>query len=99
MTWMTDQRERQGVEKVDGAVADFAARNADYVRDYANGNPEFGLWLALVDRRMGRAVGVTHRDIADWTWHDAFDDGVSPSEAAREALAADDTFGALFGDE
>jgi hypothetical protein len=62
-----------------------------------NNDPRFALWLKLVDRRMGRAIGLTHRDIGDWTWRDAFDDGVSPREAAFDALQADDTFGALFG--
>jgi hypothetical protein len=34
--------------------------------------------------------------MADWTWWDAYEDGMSPAEAARAALEEDDTFSALF---
>lgn len=93
MSWITDQRERQGAEKVDATLTKFATNHPAYIRENACGDREFGLWLYLVDRRIGF---LTHRDIADWHWRDAFDDGVSPTEAAREALSIDDTFSILF---
>lgn len=78
-------------------VADIIDRDGEkLMKRYNTGNVRFALWLSLVDRRMSNSVGVTHRDISDWTWADAFEDEMSPREAAREALAADDTFGAMF---
>ena len=46
----------------------------------------FTRWLANVDQHLLRMVGLTHRDIADQTWRDWFEDDVSPVHAAREAL-------------
>lgn len=46
----------------------------------------FERWLAKVDYHITRIVGLTHRDIADWTWYDAWADGVSSLEAAQTAL-------------
>lgn len=53
------------------------------------GDDVFGIWLILVNRAL-RPVSVGHRDLADWGWRDAFDGGMSPGDAAREALAADE---------
>lgn len=97
MSWIDVQREAIGSKNVDGLLTKFALNHPTYVRENAGGDREFGLWLFMVDRKMRRLVGIGHRDIADWHWHDAFDDGVSPSEAARDALGADDTFSELFG--
>jgi len=36
-----------------------------YVTEYANGDADFALWLALVDLRLARQVWLSHRDIAD----------------------------------
>jgi hypothetical protein len=52
----------------------------------------FDDWLRYVDMHMVRAVGLNHRDIADWTWYDAYEAGVSPVDAAREAIEADGLF-------
>lgn len=60
------------------------------------GNDYFGLWLLFVNRAL-RPLGVGHRDLADWTWRDGFDDGMRPAEAAREALAQDDIGQLLVG--
>lgn len=57
---------------------------------------DFEIYLALVDHIMGKTVGVTHRDIADWNWFDAFEGEVPPREAIQDALAEDDTYGVLF---
>lgn len=96
MTWL----DAQPAEKVDASLADLRAtggeRWAQRVAD-VDGDERFALWLLLVDQRMQRAVGVTHRDIGDWTWRDAYDGGYSPREAMREGLEADDTYSALFG--
>lgn len=57
----------------------------------------FDQWLRLVDRIMGGLVGLTHSDIADWAWYDAWEGGESPRVAAISALQDDDTFSALGG--
>ncbi|ASZ75254.1 hypothetical protein PBI_MISSWHITE_88 [Mycobacterium phage MissWhite] len=48
----------------------------------------FERWLAGVDRVIGSMTGgLTHRDIADQTWHEWWADEYTPAMAAREALA------------
>lgn len=46
----------------------------------------FQQWLAAVDRALTAKVGLTHRDIADQTWHDWYDADYTPRQAMREAL-------------
>lgn len=57
---------------------------------------DFEIYLAIVDFMMGKTVGVTHRDIADWAWYDAFEDEVPPKDAVLEALQSDDVYSSLF---
>jgi hypothetical protein len=92
MSWLDDQP----AEKVEAALQSLREQAPGYIANEGTGDERFALWLRLVDKRMARVTGLGHRDIGDWHWRDAFEDGVSPSEAAREALAADDTFGGLF---
>lgn len=53
---------------------------------YGVTDQRFALWLGIVDQRLSMRTGMGHRDLADWTWRDAFDDGSSPSEAVQDAL-------------
>ncbi|AEJ93342.1 hypothetical protein SEA_KIPPER29_94 [Mycobacterium phage Kipper29] len=46
----------------------------------------FKSWLGYVDAHMYRRYGVTHDDVADQTWWDWWNDGVSPVDAAQEAF-------------
>lgn len=46
----------------------------------------FGEWLAEVDRWMAQEVGVTHRDVEDWSWREAYDAQTHPRDAALDAL-------------
>lgn len=62
---------------------------------YARGDARFAVWLALVDKRVARKVGISLFDLGDCTLRDWFEDGLSPSEAAGEALASDDTYAFL----
>lgn len=97
MTWI----DVQDPAKVESSLTQLKAtdRGRHIIEHYAGGDERFGLWLALADRRMTRAVGVGFSDISDWRWRDAYDEGYTPSEAAREALASDDTYAAMFGGE
>jgi hypothetical protein len=92
-TWIDVQRQKHGPER----VAEIVDKLTPQQLDNGGGDQDFALWLALVDNAMARTVGVGHRDIGDWTWRDAFDAGTRPTEAAREALEADDTYSLLFG--
>ena len=46
----------------------------------------FKMWMDKVDGALDSVCGLSHMDIADQRWHDWFDDGFTPEEAAREAL-------------
>ena len=46
----------------------------------------FKEWMDRVDDALLNAVGVCHRDLADWMYRDAFDDGFTPDDAAWEVL-------------
>jgi hypothetical protein len=47
----------------------------------------FNEYMDRVDALIGRVLGgMTHRDIADWHWYDAFDSEMSPRLAVIEAL-------------
>ena len=65
-------------------------------RTIARGDEFYGAWLVLVDVYLRRTLGVTHADLADYTWHTDYRAGVSPRAAADEALARDDA-GWLLG--
>ncbi|HEY6013342.1 MAG TPA: hypothetical protein VIU37_05025 [Candidatus Limnocylindrales bacterium] len=86
MTWI----DRQDPEKVERALGALRAQKPGYIEREADGDERFALWLANVDARMARMVGVGHGDIADWQWWDSYEAGDSPRAAAVEALEADD---------
>lgn len=48
---------------------------------------DYGTWFARVNRQVVRISGVGADDLPDQSWRDWFDDGMTPNEAAREALA------------
>jgi hypothetical protein len=54
----------------------------------------FEQWMAKVDAVLVRTCGLTSGDLADWMYGDAYDDGVSPREAAQEVLAENGWVGA-----
>lgn len=43
-------------------------------------------WLAEVNRETVALVGMRTDDFEDWKYRDAYDDGMDPDQAAREAL-------------
>jgi hypothetical protein len=50
---------------------------------------QFNAWLDMVDAALVRLVGIGWEDLPDQSWADWFDAGMSPSEAAREALESE----------
>lgn len=100
MTWL----DTLPAAKVEGALA--KARENNFTRagrnflEMAGGNDErFALWLMLADNAVSRFAGVGAFDLEDYLWRDAFDNGDSPRQAARDALANDETFSHLFDGE
>jgi hypothetical protein len=85
-------------EKVDAAIERLRARRGGhyYIDEYADGDERFGLWLALVDQYLGKALTIGFTDLADWGWRDSFDAGDSPREAVLQALEADDLYAGLL---
>lgn len=92
MSWLDTQPEdkvAQALAKREGAT--------DRAASYSGGDARFGLWLALVDSKVSRAVGLGLFDLGDCNLRDMYDDDMGPTAAAREALSQDDTYSALFG--
>ena len=56
----------------------------------------FDAWLARVDAHISRLSGLGHEDVADQPWYDWWEDGLSPAEAAENALEDE---GFPFGEE
>jgi len=93
MTWL----DTQPTDKVDAALADYVKMGRPMAGH--TDDDRFGLWLLLVDRKISRFAGIGLFDLADTNSRDAYEAGESPKEHAREALASDDTFSAMFGGE
>jgi len=49
---------------------------------------EFEKWMAKVDEILVRKCGLDSRDLEDWMYADAFEDGQTPAQAARDAYEA-----------
>lgn len=96
-TWI----DSQPAEKIEAALQRMREHPERFERTsaYAGGDERFGLWLALVNKRLSNAVGLGLFDLGDWNIRDAYDDGMSPREAAAETLRNDDTYSVLIGGE
>jgi len=59
----------------------------------------FEKWMEKVDAVIGRLVGgLSHEDLADQTWRDWYNDGVTPKEAAEMALEYEGFFDYVKGE-
>lgn len=65
------------------------------VIDFQVGQLTFEQWLDAIDVEVVRITGLGREDFADWTYADAFEDGVEPAQAARDMLA-EDSVGSQF---
>jgi hypothetical protein len=52
------------------------------------GYRKFEEWMAKVDAVLLKRCGLDNRDLPDWTYFDAFEDGYTPTAAAAAALRA-----------
>lgn len=50
----------------------------------------FDSWMACVDTALEERIGLSSDDLADYCYRDWFDGGMSPDDAAREAMNAED---------
>ena len=48
----------------------------------------FKEWMAKVDAWLIKRCGLCSRDLEDWMYIDAFEDGATPAQAARDAYEA-----------
>ena len=53
---------------------------------------KFAEWLKDVDAEVSAQIGLSYRDLADYMFRDAFDDGLNPAHVALDVIANDDTF-------
>ena len=65
---------------------------ADFARLFPEGAPNnaaFDAWMAKVDAIIrAKTGGLDSRDLPDWAYFDAFEDGYSPGAAALAARRA-----------
>lgn len=47
---------------------------------------KFDVWMAKVDAAVEKKIGLSVYDLPDLCYRDMFDDGVTPSQAARMAI-------------
>lgn len=50
----------------------------------------FEQWMQKVDAVLEKKCGLSHHDLEDFCYRDAYDDGEAPSTVAREVLANQD---------
>lgn len=74
----------QDPEQIDAALNE---RGAEHLR-HAGGDRGFAAFLLQADDRCRRHFYVSIFDLPDYCWRDAYDDGMTPAEAVREALEA-----------
>lgn len=63
-----------------------AANGTKACEEYRTTDPRFALWMYCVDRQVKRRVHFGCFDLEDWGYFDAYEDGMSPADAAREVI-------------
>jgi hypothetical protein len=61
------------------------ALSPTYYEDRAN-SASFDAWMRKVDRTMEQKIGLDSDDLADAPWMDFFVNGLTPTEAIKDAL-------------
>jgi hypothetical protein len=96
MNWITQQdpgKVAANIEKL--AAANWTTGGRNWL-DYAGGNQDYALWLALCDSRCSRLIGLGIFDLEDWRWGDAFEGDYSPRDAVMECLSEDSIYSEMF---
>jgi hypothetical protein len=47
---------------------------------------DYNAWMARVEAQLDKLVGCGSLDLPDWGYRDAYENGMTPSEAARDAV-------------
>jgi hypothetical protein len=68
------------------AIADRIAEKEPTRIDNAAGDRSFAVWMLGVDRALRATTGFNHSDLPDWSWRNAYDDDLTPVNAAADAL-------------
>jgi hypothetical protein len=99
MTWI-DEQDSTKIENVMVEIRKLRDANAPAATEcfkQSHGDDNFALWLYLTNMRAMRRLMISIFDLADCTWSDMFDSGLSPREALDEALSQDDLY-SMMGD-
>lgn len=56
----------------------------------SNGYATFEDFMAAVDKALVEKCGLSHLDLIDWEYHDAFEDGLSIEVVVAEVLEEND---------
>ena len=90
-TWMASKPSDKIAEAIAkmNAATDMVTRS---VCEYAGDDEHFALWLNLANARVMRITSMTINDLPDYLWRDAYDEGMSPREAASDMLLATEDF-------
>lgn len=46
----------------------------------------FDEWIGKVDAFLIAEIGLSHMDMEDWLWYDAYESGMKPEDEAKEFL-------------
>lgn len=80
-TWVDEQDQSR--------VDEWLAKHGEQAcADYYTDDPRFAFWMRQVDLRVMAMVGINIYSLEDWLYHDAYADGATPREVARDLLAA-----------
>jgi hypothetical protein len=59
----------------------------------ASHDVQFDKFMAAIDARLHREIGVGYRDLPDFAYALAYEDGMHPSEVVEELIAGLDELG------
>ncbi|GIG57142.1 hypothetical protein Lfu02_15140 [Longispora fulva] len=86
MTWFDDTF--IDPDKRREAIALINEKGQDHLK-YAGGDHGFGLFMLAIDYACRKRLGVSCFDLADYCYRDAYDDGLTPVQTLKLALAAE----------
>ncbi|MET9263747.1 hypothetical protein [Amycolatopsis sp. NPDC004079] len=59
------------------------------IASHANGDLDCAPWLVAVERACRKRSAVSFTDLADYSWRDCHESGMSPQDALAAALQAE----------
>jgi hypothetical protein len=83
MTWV------HGLSAAQRAKLNAALAHGEEHLQHADGDRDYAGFLLVADEICRRKVGLSIYDLADFCWRDAYDNGMAPGGALRDALTAE----------